>query len=372
MATFLSFRRAAALGFLSVLMLAAPATQCQTPAGNIIIVTIDGFRWQEVFAGMDSAIANQKRFHRGDSSYLYQKFWAPDVPGRRAKLMPFLWSTVAQSGQLHGNRLLGSKVDVANPYWFSYPGYNEIFTGYPDTAVNSNSLPDNPHTNVLEFLHRQPGFEGKVAAFGAWQTFDRILNAPRAGFPVVSGFDDCGGDSPTSAEVLINAMRNDIYRRWGGDECFDVFSFYAAFEHLRTREPRVLWIGFGETDEWAHEGDYRAYVDAAHKTDDWLRAVWTFVQDHPAYRDRTILFVTVDHGRGDRQKEQWTGHGQSVADSHETWFAILGPGITPRGEVAAESQMYAQQFAQTIASLLGTTFVAEHPVGSRIEDLFAP
>ena len=343
----------------------------QTRTENLILVTIDGFRWQEVFGGMDSAVANQKRYHRGDSAYLYDKYWSPDVKVRRERLMPFVWSTMAGSGQIHGNRRLESNVDVANPYWFSYPGYNEIFTGYPDTAVNSNSYPNNPHTNFMEFLNRQPGYEGKVAAFGAWQAFTRILNAPRAGLPMVFAFDDCGGAAPTTSEVLINKMRTDAYRPWGADECFDVFSFYAAAEHLKTRRPRVLWIGFGETDEWAHAEDYRAYLDAAHQTDQWLRDLWQFVQSDSGYRDKTALFVTVDHGRGDRQKEQWTGHGQSVLDSHEIWFGILGPDIKPKGEARGTEQIYASQFAQTIASILGCTFVAEHPVGKRVEEVFS-
>jgi hypothetical protein len=50
----------------------------------------------------------------------------------------FCGQLFANHGQLHGNRTKGSEVNNANPYWFSYPGYNEIFTGYPDTAVNSN------------------------------------------------------------------------------------------------------------------------------------------------------------------------------------------------------------------------------------------
>ncbi|MEJ0082130.1 MAG: hypothetical protein WDM78_14585 [Puia sp.] len=48
-------------------------------------------------------------------------------------MFPFLWETVAVHGQLYGDRLNGSEVNNANRYKFSYPGYNEIFTGYPDT-----------------------------------------------------------------------------------------------------------------------------------------------------------------------------------------------------------------------------------------------
>jgi hypothetical protein len=372
MSTVVHFGRPAVLGIALILFIASawPSVHSQTKTENVIIVTLDGFRWQEVFGGMDSAIAHQKRFHRGDSAYIFKQYWSVDPESRRELLMPFLWSTMANEGQLHGNRHLGSNVDVANPYWFSYPGYNEIFTGYPDTAVNSNSYPNNPHTNILEFLNRQPRFAGKVAAFGAWDAFSRILNAPRAGFPLIAAFDDCGGPAPTTNEVLINRIRNDSYRPWGSDECFDVFTYYAALEDLKTRAPRVLYIGFGETDEWAHAEDYRAYLDAAHQCDAWLRDLWALVQSDPVYRERTALFVTADHGRGDREKEQWTGHGQSVPDSHEIWFGIIGPDIRPAGEIAAGSQTYASQFAQTIASLLGCTFVAEHPVGKRMESVF--
>lgn len=66
--------------------------------------------------------------------------------------MPFFWGTLAKQGQIYGNRALDNKVDNANPYWFSYPGYSEILTGHVDTLINSNDYPPNPHTNILEFL----------------------------------------------------------------------------------------------------------------------------------------------------------------------------------------------------------------------------
>ena len=112
--------------------------QTQSPVENIIIITTDGFRWQDVFTGMDSAIAVNKKFNEGDSSFIFDQYWDPDVKKRRARLLPFLWSTFAANGQLYGNRLIGNNVDNANPYWFSYPGYSEIFCGFVDTAINSN------------------------------------------------------------------------------------------------------------------------------------------------------------------------------------------------------------------------------------------
>ncbi len=337
---------------------------------NIIIITTDGFRWQEVFKGMDSAIANNSKFNEGDSSYIYEKYWSENEKERRKKLLPFLWSTVEQQGQLFGNRTAGSKVDNANPYWFSYPGYSEIMTGYADTAINSNSYPPNPHVTVLEFLNKQPKLKGKVVAFGAWNAFDRILNEERSKIPVISGFDLTGGKTPTANEKMINSLLKDAYKPWHEDECLDVFTHHAAMEWMKARKPKVLYIAYGETDEWAHAGKYRSYLDAGHQVDAWIKEIWDFVQKDPQYRNKTSLFITVDHGRGDIKKEEWTSHNDKIQGSHEIWFAAMGPGTPIRGELKSGMQLYQQQFAQTIAKLMGYTYKADHPIADEIMYVF--
>lgn len=336
-------------------------------AENIIVITTDGLRWQEVFSGMDSAIANNKRFHRGDSSHIYQKYWSASAEERRKKLMPFLWSVIETKGQLYGNRYYNNYVNNANPYWFSYPGYSEILTGYADTAVNSNDYPPNPHVNVLEFLNQQPKFKGKVAAFGAWEAFNRILNEGRCGFPVIAAFDPSGGKTPTANQILINNMLADSYKPWDEGECLDVFTHYAAMEELKIKKPKVLYIAYGETDEWAHAGQYNSYLDAAHQVDQWIKQIWDFVQSDPQYRNKTALFIATDHGRGDKIKTEWTSHGNSIQDASEIWFGLMGPGVVSKGEVKSAQQLYQQQFAQTIAKLVGYTFKTAHPVAKEIE-----
>src|SRR6185436_7837766 len=135
--------------FFIFFLIAFTAARAQQQTQNIIIITTDGFRWQEVFKGMDSAIANNSKYHQNDSEYIFKNYWHNDEKERRKMLLPFLWNVVSEKGQLFGNRIAGSKVDNANPYWFSYPGYNEILTGFPDTAINKNSYPANPHVTVL-------------------------------------------------------------------------------------------------------------------------------------------------------------------------------------------------------------------------------
>ena len=58
--------------FFLVLLLKVNFAFSQT-AENIIIITTDGFRWQEVFTGMDSAIANNPAFNQEDSAGIFKK-----------------------------------------------------------------------------------------------------------------------------------------------------------------------------------------------------------------------------------------------------------------------------------------------------------
>lgn len=352
--------------FLSLVLLYCIPCLAQDKAENIIIITTDGFRWQEIFTGMDSAIANNKKFNQDDSAYIFKKYWSDNSIERRKKLMPFLWTMFYKQGQLHGNRTTGNKMDVANPYWFSYPGYSEIMTGFADTAINSNGYMPNPNTNVLEYLNKQKNTKGKVAAFGAWNAFDRILNEQRSGFPVVSAFDKAGGIRPSANERLINAMNGDAFKPFGEEECLDVFTHYAAMEYLKIKRPRVLYIAYGETDEWAHSGQYKNYLDAAQQVDKWIKEIWEFLQQDKQYKDKTAILFTTDHGRGDIKKAEWTSHNNKISGSHEIWLAAIGPGIAAKGEIKYTAQLYQQQIAQTIAALLGYTFTASHPIAAPI------
>ena len=346
------------------------ATQAQDKTENIIIITTDGFRWQEMFNGMDKTIALDNRFNQDDSATLFKKFWSDDVVERRKKVLPFFWNTIAAHGQIYGNRNLGNKVDVSNPYWFSYPGYSEIMCGYVDTAVNSNKYKNNPNEHLLNFFNQQTKLKGKVAAFGAWDAFDRILNKPLTKLPVTAAFDTCGGNHPSANEKLINAMLKDSYKPFGEDECLDVFTHYEAMECLKNKRPRVLYIAYGETDEWAHAKKYRSYLEAAHQVDAWIKEIWDFVQSDPQYKNKTTLFITTDHGRGDVIKEQWTSHGKSFEGASQIWFAVMGPNTAPAGEMKDVTQLYQKQFAQTIAQLMGYRFTTEqHSVAAAIQSV---
>lgn len=336
---------------------------------NVIVVTTDGFRWQELFGGMDSAIANNPAFNQGEKEQIYAAYWDEDEATRRKKLFPFIWGEFVSKGQLYGNRKYRNFVNITNPYSFSYPGYNELFTGFADSAINTNQYPDNPNLNVFEFINRQPGYRGRVAAFGSWEAYRRILRKKQSGFPVIAAFDTIDWKNTSYTEQVINRMKQQSYKPEGEEGCMDVFTHFQAMEYLRTHQPRLLYIALLETDEWAHRKMYKNYLDAAHQLDSWLQELWQFVQQSPVYKNNTAILITTDHGRGDINKLQWTGHG-GIKGADEIWLGIIGPGISAKGEVKTPVQLYQKQVAQTIASLLNLQFVANHPVAEAISEIW--
>ena len=74
-------------------LILAAATLCSSvtyAASNVVVVTIDGLRWQEVFSGADSKLIEHKDFVKNPAQ-LKQTFWDDNAQTRREKLMPFLW-----------------------------------------------------------------------------------------------------------------------------------------------------------------------------------------------------------------------------------------------------------------------------------------
>lgn len=331
----------------------------QSKPHRVIVIMTDGLRWQEVFRGLDSVIANNKKYHHGDSLSIFQKYWAPTVEERRQKLMPFFWSTIQEKGEIHGNRDKGSLTNVANPYWFSYPGYSELTTGQVDTAVNSNDYKPNPNTNFFEYINTLPTYKGKVVAFGAWDAFDRILNEKRAGFPVINAFDEYVKIGKDAQAQLLTNMVKDTHRPFGNAEVLDVFMHYQIMHYLQKEKPMAAFLSYGDTDEFAHEGNYSYYLNAAHAFDKYVKDIWNFVESDANYKGNTTILITTDHGRGDKIKSQWTSHGQKVLDSKETWYVMLGKGVQIAGEVTTKEQAYSKDLIHRLAKIIGVTFRSE-------------
>ena len=327
---------------------------------NIILITLDGMRWQEVFNGGDSSFMRQQKYLKDGK--VKEKFWRDDLNDRRKALLPFFWNTLATKGQLYGNRALGCKVNVSNNQWFSYPGYSEILTGQADNErIHSNDKIYNPNTNVLEFINSQKAFSGKVAAFSSWDVFPYIINDKRSGVMVSGGLVKAKGHDLTEREKTLNEVMLRIPNPLG-DVRLDAFTFYYGLEYMKKNKPRVMYFAFDETDDFAHAGEYPAYLNSAHNTDRLIEELWNFIQADPAYKNKTTMILTCDHGRG-TNAEDWKHHGIKINAADQIWMGVIGPDTPAKGEVKGECQYYQNQVAQTMAAFLGLQFKSEKTIG---------
>ena len=342
---------------LTALAAAGLTARQQSSVANVLVVTLDGMRWQEVFGGLSSEYLTKEAGGVSEAAPLEQEFGGPTAEVRREKLMPFLWSTVAKRGQVFGDPSHGSVARVTNGLRFSYPGYNELLTGFPDPGITSNDPVANPNVTVLEWLNRRPAFAGKVAAFASWALLPWIVNEKRSGIP-----SNAAGPpvvNPASErERAINDFAADLPAYWS-EERFDAATGLGALEYVCRHKPRVFYVMLGETDEWAHGRRYDLYLDAARRNDRFIRQLWETTQSLPEYAGKTALVILTDHGRGD-SATTWTSHGEKVPESDRIWMAVMGPGVQPLG-IRSGINTTQSQVAATVAALLGENYQAAQP-----------
>lgn len=356
--------------FSVVAILIAASLQAQErKTENIFIITLDGLRWEELFQGAVDSLMIDKEFVE-DTSELRTLFYAKNSEERRKKLMPWFWSTLSQSGQIYGNRLYDNKVNLTNFFWFSYPGYNEILTGFSDTRIRTNDKIWNPNITVLEWIHRTPSYNGSVAAFGSWDVFPYIINTQRSGIPVNAGFQSALGSNLSEKEHFLNQLQPTVPSPWSSVR-LDAFTHHYCLEYVKRKHPKVVFISYGETDDFAHDGRYDHYLKSAYNTDQWIKELWEYVQSDHFYTGKTTFLITTDHGRGHHPKSDWKSHGKTFVGSNATWLAVIGPDTPPMGEMKTRGQWWQNQVAKTASAFLGLDYThPEEEVGAVIKEMF--
>ncbi len=322
---------------------------------RLVIITFDGLRWQELFTGADASLVSNPRFVK-DPEALKAAYWRETPEARREALMPFIWSYAPQHGYLLGNRGKESLMTVANTHNFSYPGYSEMFCGWPDDErINSNDPTPNPNTSVLEAANRDPRYKGSVMMLSSWESIRFAVNNDRGGFPGSSAHEPLYLDTPMAG--MIQEIDR-ILPGFGGGERADHTTAAFALETLREAHPKVFYVGFGDTDEYAHAGEYDRYLAAANWTDGFIRKIVETCEADPFYKGKTTYILTCDHGRGRGGK--FTDHGGNIRPSRETWFIAFGKGVPVKGETVHNGPFYTKQFAATIADILGIEFTPDN------------
>ena len=352
----------AAISFLTSAC-ASPATEDNYKTENIVIVLIDGLRWEEVFRGADP------RFFGQDGNGLFRqanqipmlklKFVTGDQERDRNALMPFLWGTIAQRGQIYGNQDIGNRVAVGNDYQFSYPSHSEILTGIVEPKITGNIALPNPNQTVLEALQNLDDFENKTAAFSSWHHYPFIVNSPRSKVFVHS---PSSNKSIGDEYEVFETLRDFVSLQPRGLHS-DILTFHLWREYMEARQPRVTHVVYSVTDRAAHAGHYDDYLVAAQQADVLLSRMWEWIESQANYSGKTTLIVVTDHGRGAATPKDWKYHGTpgyygfNVGDptvgDEWAWLAILGPDTPALGEIRDKLDVTIGQVAPTAAFLLG-------------------
>jgi hypothetical protein len=327
------------------------ATELRTR--NLVLVTLDGVRTQEIFSGMDPIVADRSAEQvYSEIATGRTRYWAETPQQRRKLLMPFFWGTLVPSGMLFGDPSADSEMLVRNAFKFSSPGYAEMLTGQAQPEVDDNVALRFPATTVLEYVTSTLQLPAaKVAQIGSWDVFEFLAASKDDVFLMNGGFNAFPAEFSTPEIDRLVELRRDVMQLWE-ESSNDSLTYYIAKEYLTQYEPRLLWLGMSQSDDWAHADRYDRLLDYLHLTDQLLQDLWSTLQANPAYRGNTTLIITTDHGRG-LGPVDWAEHDETIPGSEDIWLAIIGPDTPPLGTNVPPGIVYQADVAATIVKLFG-------------------
>jgi arylsulfatase A-like enzyme len=164
--------------------------------------------------------------------------------------------------------------------------------------------------------------------------------------------------STPEIDYLVD-LRKQVMQLWE-ESSNDILTFRIAMAYLKKNRPRVMWLGLAQSDDWAHARRYDLVLDYLHLIDGQLAELWNTLQSMEAYRGKTTLIVTVDHGRG-RTPADWAEHDAGIQGSQDIWVAIIGPDMPARGEATNVADVTQSDIAATMLQQLGLDWKAFNP-----------
>lgn len=315
------------------LSIAPGAEAPRAPAlDTVVLVTLDGVRRQEIWDGVDDALALRAKLPEG---------FARDA----RELTPNLHRLFFDEGVAIGDPRAPGGIVATGSRHMSMPGYVELTTGAATTCGDNACAPDLRET--IADAAAVDGDRARVAVFGSWSEIARaaasrphLITVETTRAPGEAGYSLPGGDG---------------YRLDHGTSA-------RALAHLAAHRPRFLWVALGDTDERAHAGDYRGYLEALREAD---RFVGDLARTLDAGGRRAAIFVTADHGRDPGFRD----HGGP--DSAAVWLLARGASIPRRGAIATASTRRLCDVAPTLRVLLGLPERACAACGEPIVEILA-
>lgn len=292
----------------------------------VVIVALDGVRWQEIFEGTEPA--------RSPANL---------VPA--SEIVPNLYRLGVERGAFIGAPGRGV-IAASGPNYVSLPGYTEILSGRPSRCHEN----DCPRTSTPTLLDEARAAGAKVAVFSSWERIELAATAKADGIYV-----SCGRRGDPAVDPFPGF----------GDYRPDRFTAAAALAYYEAEQPDVFFLGLGDSDEYAHRGDYPRYVEALRRADEVIGRLVAALDRSGERGRRTHVVVTADHGRA----RSFADHGR-VPEAARVWMVAAGPAFSARGPVATFRQHYLADIAPTLRVVLGLRADTSERAGLPIGELF--
>jgi arylsulfatase A-like enzyme len=260
---------------------------------------------------------------------------------------------------------------ASGPNYVSLPGYTEIFTGRRSHSCADNDCPPARAPTVFDELRSHADGPTDVAVFSSWDRIERAASADAANLVLSTGrwrvTNEAAlrDDEPTSS--LLDEGR--AAPPFPGKATFrpDRYTAALALSYLESHRPRLMFLGLGEPDEYAHLGDYPRYLAALRAADGTLGQLFETLHRMGQRGQRTTVFVTADHGRA----RDYRFHGRRFPESARVWLLAAGGDVSARGLVRSQHAHRLADLAPTLRVLLGLPRDESPAAGAPIDELFA-
>jgi hypothetical protein len=287
---------------------------------KVIVIALDGVRWQEVFEGCAAELTRSGRCPQGTLT--------PNLE----RLFSYEGAALGAPGR--------SEFGVEGPSYLSMPGYQQMFTGVRRVACESNDCGRVRYETITDAVAKRFG-PGQAVVFSSWAGVGEAATRDPMTLHISAGAEGTGASG---------------YRR-------DAETARLAIEFAERALPRFLFVGLGDTDEEAHTGNYDAYLAALTEADAWIGRFADLARRQNEQGRETTLIVTTDHGRALDAKEH-----ERVPEAARTWLVASGPKIRARGMLSGGSRQLSD-VAPTVADLLDVALPGAD--GRVLEELFA-
>ncbi|HEY9534832.1 MAG TPA: sulfatase-like hydrolase/transferase [Mucilaginibacter sp.] len=147
----------------------------------------------------------------------------------------------------------------------------------------------------------------------------------------------------------------------------DDTTFQHAKNIISTYHPNLMLINFKDPDYFGHSNQWGLYLNAIKKTDEYIKALYDFIESDELYKGKTTVIITNDHGRHlTGTADGFMNHGDGCAGCRHIEFLALGPDFK---QGTAINPHYEQiDISATIAKLLH--FNMDYGKGKVIDDIF--